>query len=198
MFWFSFKKYVLSHIDSSDSWLLILGVEVHPFLPFCCRPWSPCGGMSPRHFPPGSPHCVLAPSMGPLCRSKPTHRAGHSDTQREGGRDKHRTLTTVIPTSLPHDFKSHNCCSEPRWPFAGCLHPHWSPEPWCFWTSFCPADYSPGSRKYSSRSRAHGMSALHCSSYTMNSHEGQRFSQQSWFFLWIHQTICCELYLLGN
>lgn len=95
--------------------------EICPFLPFCHSPWSPCGGwakpcMSPRHFIPGRPRRVPAPFMGPLCRSKPMPRAGHTRTRREGVETStqswpqwylHFCLITSRATTVVHSHVDH-------------------------------------------------------------------------------------------
>lgn len=141
--------------------------------------------MSPWCFTPGSPHRVLASSMGALCRSNPYTQSRTYKTQGEGV----ETSTPSWPQRYLHSYlitsKARTAVQSQVDHFLGLftatlISRDQAPV---FLDQLFPTRLFPRVGEYSSRSRAHGMSALHHSSYTMNSHEGQRFSQQSWFFM---------------
>lgn len=156
--------------------------------------------MSPRCFTLDSPCCVLGLSVGHLCKSKPVHRAGHRNTQR--GRDKHLKLTSdtyvsiyivtsrataVVQGHVDHFLVvcSHTGHQRPHPGVSGPAFAHYAqtiPQSW-------------GNTPLAVELAAHPHCIALAIQWTLTRAKdlANRID-----FLWVHQTICCELYLLDN
>lgn len=175
--------------------------KIRPFLQFCRRPWSSCGGWAkpPRHFTPGSPRCVPAPSMGPLCRSKPTHRAGHTKTRREGVETSTQSwpqwhlhfylitsrATTVVQSHVDHFLAVCSHIDQQR-SSPGVSGPAFAHQ---------TIPQSRGNTSFTAELTVRPRCIALATQWTLMR---ARDLANRVDFLWVRQTICCELYLLGN